>query len=72
MLFAIAVGAWITVVTVSYVNGNRILPTVVLVLGIADIIGMVFFSVGWLGLSALALMAVVMLIANRIDSIHIR
>ncbi len=71
MFFWITVAAWLTAVIVSYGNGNRIMPTIILLLGIADIAGMLFFSVGWLGLSALAVLAVVMLIANKIDAVNI-
>ncbi len=69
MFFWIAVGAWLAGVIISFTRGNRKLPLVILLLGVFDILGVFLWNFSWLGLSALALMGVVILLANKFDAI---
>ena len=67
-MFWIAVAAWLIGVLVSFINGKRKLPFTILFLGVLDIVGIFNFDLGWIGLSFLALLAVVILIANKVGS----
>lgn len=69
MFFWIATGAWLAGVIISFNRGNLKLPLIILILGILDIAGMFFLNFGWLGLSALALMAVIIHIVNKLASL---
>lgn len=66
--FYIAVLAWIGGVVVSFVNGNRKLPSVVLVLGLGLIVAIFTGHAGLLGVSGLAILAAIVWIANKADT----
>ena len=63
MFFLIALVAWIGGVIVSFYNGNRKLPLVVLLLGL----GLLFAPIGVWKLAGLALLAAIIWIANKTD-----
>jgi len=67
-MFWIAMGAWLVGITFSFINGSRKLPFTILFLGIGDIVGMFNYDLGWIGLSILAGLAVVILIANKMGA----
>lgn len=69
MFFWIAVAAWLAGVIISFSMGNRRLPLVILSLGVIAIVGVLFFRFGWPGIAALAGMALVIHIANKLDSV---
>lgn len=69
MFFWIALAAWLAGVVLSFVRGRTVLPLVILILGIADVLGIFFLGFGWLGVSALAIMGVVIHVANKLDSV---
>ena len=69
MLFWFTTGAWLAGVIISFAQGNRGLPLIILILGIVDIIGIFFLGFGWLGLAALAIMAAIIHVANKLDSL---
>ena len=64
----ITIAAWLIGVTFSYINGNRKLPNTILFLGLSDIFGIFYLDLGWIGLSILAGLAIVILIANKMGS----
>ena len=68
MFFPIAIVAWIVGVVISFSQGNVKLPMVILILGILSIAGILYFGFGWLGLSALALMAAIIHTVNKLDA----
>jgi len=63
MFFLVAIIAWAGGVFVSFVNGNRKFPFVVLLLGL----GFLFAPIGIWGLVGLALLAAITWIANKAD-----
>ena len=63
MFFLIALVAWIGGVIISFYNGNRKLPLVVLFLGL----GLLFAPIGVWKLAGLALLAAMIWIANKAD-----
>jgi hypothetical protein len=63
MFFLIALVAWIGGVIISFYNGNRKLPLVVLLLGL----GLLFAPIGVWKLAGLALLAAMIWIANKAD-----
>lgn len=63
MFFLIAIIAWIGGVIISFINGNRKFPLIVLLLGI----GLLFAPVGVWGLAGIALLAAIIWIANKAD-----
>ena len=67
MLWA-AMVAWLLGIGYSFINGNRKLPFTILFLGILDIVGIFNYELGWFGLSILACLAIIILIANKFDS----
>ena len=68
MLLWIAMAAWLIGVTVSFNNGNRTLPVTIMFLGTLDCVGIFYYNLGWIGLTILAVLAVVILIANKPDA----
>jgi hypothetical protein len=63
MLFLIVLVAWIGGVIISFYNGNRKLPLVVLLIGL----GLLFAPIGAWKLAGLALLAAVIWTANKAD-----
>ena len=63
MFFLIALVAWLGGVVISFYNGNRKLPLVVLLLGL----GLLFAPIGVWKLAGLALLAAIIWIANKAD-----
>lgn len=62
-MFLIAIIAWAGGVIISFYNGNRKLPLIVLLLGI----GLLFAPIGVWGIAGIALMAAIIWIANKAD-----
>lgn len=62
-MFFIAVIAWIGGVIISFYNGNRKLPLIVLLLGL----GLLFAPIEGYGLAGIALLAAIIWIANKAD-----
>ena len=62
-MFLIAIIAWLGGVIVSFYNGNRKLPLVVLLIGGA----LLFAPIGVWGIAGIALLAVIIWIANKAD-----
>lgn len=63
MFFLIALVAWVGGVIVSFYNGNRKLPLIVLLIGL----GLLFAPIGVWKLAGLALLAAIIWIANKTD-----
>jgi hypothetical protein len=63
MFFLIAIIAWIGGVVISFYNGNRKLPLVVLFLGI----GLLIAPIGVWKLAGIAILAAIIWIANKAD-----
>jgi hypothetical protein len=69
MFFYIALFAWLGGVVVSFVNGNRLLPTIVLLLGVV-LVALTFTGVlGYFGLAGIAILATIIWIANKADTL---
>ena len=62
----IAIAAWLIGICVSFINGSRKLPFTIFLLGGLDLVGIFYFDLGWIGLTLLALLAVVILMANKV------
>ena len=62
-MFLIAIIAWAGGVIISFYNGNRKLPLVVLLLGL----GLLFAPIGVWGIAGIALLAAIIWIANKAD-----
>jgi hypothetical protein len=62
-MFFIAIIAWAGGVIVSFYNGNRKLPLIVLLLGV----GLLFAPIGVWGIAGIALLAAIIWIANKAD-----
>ena len=67
MFFYIALAAWLWGVVVSFVNGNRRLPSVILLLGIIVAALTFMGKAGYFGLAGLAVLAAIIWIANKAD-----
>jgi hypothetical protein len=65
MFFVMAV--WIVGVIVSFIYGNRVLPLIILVLGIGVVAATFNGTLGYYGIAALAVLAVIIWIANKVD-----
>ncbi len=65
MFFVMAV--WIVGVIVSFIYGNRALPLIILVLGIGVVAATFKCVLGYYGIAALAVLAVIIWIANNVD-----
>jgi len=63
MFFLIALVAWIGGVVISFYNGNRKLPIIVLLLGL----GLLFAPIGIWKVAGIALLAAIIWIANKAD-----
>jgi hypothetical protein len=69
MYFWIAVVALFVGVVISFARGNVKLPLVALVLGILAVIGSLSLPIAWPSLSVLSILAVIIHIANQMDSV---
>lgn len=69
-MFYLALTAWLAGAIFSFLAGNQKLPSAILILGVVDLIGMFVFGWGYLGISGLATLAVIILIVNKFDSIY--
>jgi hypothetical protein len=67
--FLIVVAVWLSAVIISFINGRRRFPIAVLALGIAAIAATLFLGLGWIGLAVLAVLTVLVLLANKFDSV---
>ena len=63
MFFLIALGAWLGGVVISFYNGNRKFPLIVLLLGA----GLFFAPIGIWKMAGIALLAAIIWIANKAD-----
>lgn len=63
----IILGAWLVAIILSYVNGNRRMPTVILILGLLTLAGTFTGLLGYFGLTILAILTVIIWIANKYD-----
>jgi hypothetical protein len=63
-VYLIAIIAWAGGVIISFYNGNRKLPLVVLLLGL----GLLFAPTGVWGIAGLAILAAIIWIANKADT----
>jgi hypothetical protein len=64
-MFLIAIVAWIGGVIVSFYNGARLLPLIILVLGL----GLLFAPIGAWGIAGIAILAAVIWIANKAEAL---
>jgi hypothetical protein len=64
-MFLIAIVAWAVGVIVSFYNGNVKLPLIVLLLGL----GLLFAPIGGWGIAGIALLAAIIWIANKADTL---
>lgn len=62
-MFLIAIVAWAGGLIVSFYNGNRKLPLIILLLGL----GLLFAPIGIWGIAGIALLAAIIWIANKAD-----
>jgi hypothetical protein len=67
MFFYIALIAWLGGVVVSFANGNRRLPSVVLLLGFALVVLTFAGKAGYFGLAGIAFLAAIIWVANKAD-----
>jgi len=63
MFFLIVLISWVGGVIISFYNGNRKLPIIVLLLGL----GLLFAPIGVWKLAGLAILAAIIWIANKAD-----
>lgn len=63
MFFLIALGAWLGGVAISFYNGNRKFPLIMLLLGA----GLFFAPIGIWKIAGIALLAAITWIANKAD-----
>jgi len=68
MFFYIALIAWIGGVVVSFVNGNRRLPIIVLLLGLVLLVLTFMGKAGYFGLAGIAILAAIIWIGNKADT----
>jgi len=66
-MFYIAIGAWLAGVVVSLINHNRKLPLSIFSIGTLVIIGQFTIGFGHFTIVAIALLAAVIWIANKLD-----
>ena len=69
MFFYIAILAWIGGVIISFYNGNRGLPLIVLLVGIAAWVATAMVGAPSFGIAAIALLAAIIWIANKSDTL---
>lgn len=66
-MFIWVMAFWAVGVIVSFINGNRRLPFAILLLGIGVITATLKGLLGYYGIAALAILAVIIWIANKAD-----
>jgi hypothetical protein len=66
-IFFIALGAWLSGVVMSFAYGNRTLPAIILVLGLALVVLSFMGIAGPLGLVGLCILAIIIWIANKAE-----
>jgi len=67
MFFYIALIALLGGVVVSFVNGNRRLPSVILLLGLVLVALTLTGKAGYFGLAGIAILAAIIWVANKAD-----
>ena len=67
MFFYIALIAWLGGVVVSFANGNRRFPAVVLLLGLVLVVLTFTGKAGYFGLAGIAFLAAIIWVANKAD-----
>jgi hypothetical protein len=65
----IALAAWVGGVVVSFVNGNRRLPCIIMVLGLVLAALTSWGRLGYFGLAGIAILAAIIWIANKADTL---
>ncbi len=68
MFFYLALIAWLGGVVVSFANGNRRLPAVVLLLGLGLLALTLAGQAGYFGLAGIAFLAALIWVANKADT----
>jgi hypothetical protein len=68
MFFYIALIAWLGGVVVSFVNGNRRLPSVIFLLGLVLLVLTYTGRAGYFGMAGIAILAAIIWIANKADT----
>ncbi len=66
-MFYIAIGAWLAGVIISLINHNRKLPLSIFSIGTLVIIGQFTIGFGYFTILIIALLAVIIWIANKLD-----
>ncbi len=66
-MFFFVIGVWLVGIIVSFINGNRVLPLVILVVGVGVVAATFMGIAGYFGTAALAILAVIIWIANKAD-----
>ena len=69
MFFYIALFAWLGGVVVSFVNGNRRLPSVILLLGLILVALIIEGRAVFFGLAGIAVLAAIIWTANKADAV---
>jgi hypothetical protein len=69
MFFWVALFAWLGGVVVSFINGNRKLPSIVLLLGLVLVVLTFTGTAGYFGLAGIAILAAIIWIANKADTL---
>ncbi len=70
MFFYLALIAWLGGVVVSFANGNRRLPAVVLLLGLVLLALTLAGKAGYFGLAGIAFLAALIWVANKADTTY--
>ncbi len=68
MFFYLVLAAWLGGVVVSFINGNRRLPSVILLLGLVLVVWMFLRKAGYFGMAGIAVLAAIIWIANKADT----
>jgi len=66
-MFFVTIGAWLTGIIVSLINGNRTLPIIIFLIGTLTLVAQFTIGLGFMTVAVLAILAVVIWIANKID-----
>ena len=66
-MFYLVIAAWIVGVGISYYYVNRVLPTIILLIGIAAIALHFTVGLGYFFISIMAILNVIIWIANKMD-----
>ncbi len=68
MCFCVALVAWLGRVVVSFVHGNRRLPSTILLFGLVLVVLTFVGKDDYFGLAGIALLAAIIWIANKADT----